>query len=55
MCIGTATATDACGVPTVSSSDGMLQVMVAHVLKQEHGLQEIFVVIHPTASRTVTG
>ncbi len=37
--LGTATATDACGVPTVSSSDGVLQAMAVHVLKQEHGLQ----------------
>jgi hypothetical protein len=45
--LGTATATDACGIPTVSSSDGSVTSDGVHVLKQEHGLQEIFVVIHP--------
>jgi hypothetical protein len=46
--LGTATATDACGVPTVTAMMMVaLAAMVVNVLKQEHLRQEIFVVIHP--------
>jgi hypothetical protein len=38
--LGTASATDGCGTPSLSAgSDGLLEAMVALVHKQEHGLQ----------------
>jgi hypothetical protein len=45
--LGTATATDACGVPTVSSSDGSVSSDGCSRSQTRTFTQEIFVVIHP--------
>ena len=45
--LGTATATDGCGTPTVSApSDGTVEAMDVLVHKQEHGQPVMLVVTH---------
>ena len=51
--LGTATATDACGAVTVTSSDGAVVSDGCNRSKQEHSLQLMVVCNTSTASRTV--
>ena len=53
--LGTATATAACGTPTVTVTDGPVQSNGCSVRKQEHSLLQMVVVIRATASGLLHG